>query len=259
MSVNLIDSSDITVSQTNDDISLNLVDRLDMFNDTSGSTWQDMMKNKIDYCIDNIDTTRQNVETFINGGWSGANFGFGIFSKIGTTYQLIWFSSNATYYCRKLGDTYQYTDICSGSKDIITMELTGSQSFGSAYTKLNLSAGTTIGTKLSVSSNQVKIGSGVNHIKVSATLGYNYASAGMRYLRITKNFDTSSIDTTSIALQQTYENSTNHVGTIAITDVVVPVSEGDLIAMYVYGLSGDSARYTNSGMIQTNMTVEVVD
>ena len=146
------------------------------------------------------------------------------------------------------------------AKNMIMMQLTGTQSFGGAYTKLNLSAGTTIGTKLSVSSNQVRIGSGVNHIKVSGTFGYNYASAGMRYLRITKNWNASSIDATTIALQQKYENNTNHVGTLAITDVVIPVSEGDLIGMYVYGLSGDSVRYTPaSGMIQTNMTVEVVD
>ena len=111
MSVNLINSSDITVQQTNDDISLNLVDRLDMFNDTSGSNWQDMMKNKIDYCISNIDASKTSLETFINGGWSGVNFGFGIFSKIGTTYQLVWTSSDATYYCRKLGNgNYVYKD-----------------------------------------------------------------------------------------------------------------------------------------------------
>lgn len=85
---------------------------LDLFNDTSGSTWQDMMKNKLDYCVANINTTKTNIETFINGGWSGANFGFGIFSKIGTVYQLVWYSSNATYYCRKMGNgTYQYTDM----------------------------------------------------------------------------------------------------------------------------------------------------
>jgi len=145
------------------------------------------------------------------------------------------------------------------AKNLITMQLTGSQSFGNAYTKLNLSARTTIGTKLSVSSNQVKIGAGINHIKVSGTFGYNYTSAGMRYLRITKNWNASSIDATTIALQQKYENNTNHVGTIAITDVVIPVSEGDLIGMYVYGLSGDSVRYTVNGMIQTNMTIEVID
>lgn len=203
MSVNLINSSDITVSQTNNDIELNVNDSV--------------------------------VEAFT-----------GELSNLNTTDK-----SNLVSAINEIGS--------GGSKNIIMMQLTGAQSFGGAYTKLNLSAGTTIGTKLSVSSNQVKIGSGVNHIKVSATLGYNYASAGMRYLRITKNWNASSIDTTSIALQQTYENSTNHVGTLAITDVVVPVSEGDLIAMYVYGLSGDSARYTNGVMIQTNMTVEVVD
>ena len=110
--VNLVDSNDIKVSQNNSNISLNLVDRLDMANDTSGSTWQDMMKNKLDYCIANINTTKENVETFINGGWSGVNYGFGIFSKLGDTYQLIWTSSEAMYYCRRLSNnTYQYTNI----------------------------------------------------------------------------------------------------------------------------------------------------
>ena len=203
MSVNLIDSSDIKVQQTNDDIELKVNDSVvEAFTgDLTNLTTTD--KSSLVGAINEINT--------VNG------------------------------------------------KNMIMMQLTGAQSFSNAYTKLNLSAGTTFGTKLSVSSNQVKIGSGVNHIKVSATFGYNYTSAGMRYLRITKNWNASSIDTTSIAMQQTYENSTNHVGTIAITDVVVPVSEGDLIAMYVYGLSGDSARYTTSGMIQTNMTIEVVD
>ena len=112
MSVNLINSSDITVQQTNDDISLNLVDRLDMIDDTSGSNWQDMMKNKLDYCINNINTTKTNIETFINGGWYGVNYGFGVFSKLGDTYQLIWTSSNATYYCRKIGNgNYEYKDM----------------------------------------------------------------------------------------------------------------------------------------------------
>ena len=112
MSVNLIDSSDIKVSQNNSDIGLKLVDRLDMIDDTSGANWQDMMKNKIDYCINNINTTKTNVETFINGGWSGVNYGFGIFSKIGNLYQLIWISINDIYYCRKSGDgNYDYRNI----------------------------------------------------------------------------------------------------------------------------------------------------
>ena len=203
MSVNLINSSDITVSQTNNDIELNVNDSV--------------------------------VEAFT-----------GILSNLTTTDK-----SNLVSAINEINTV--------NGKNMIMMQLTGAQSFSNAYTKLNLSAGTTIGTKLSVSSNQVLIGAGVNHIKVSGTFGYNYASAGMRYLRITKNYNANNLDGTTIALQQKYENNTNHVGTIAITDIVIPVNEGDLIGMYVYGLSGDSARQTNGGTMQTNMTVEVVD
>ena len=81
---------------------------LDLFSDTSGSDWQTMMKNKLDYCISNINTSKENMETFINGGWSGINYGFGIFSKIGTTYQLIWHSDYGSYYVRKIGSNYDY-------------------------------------------------------------------------------------------------------------------------------------------------------
>lgn len=111
MSVNLINSSDIEVSQNNSDISLNLVDRLDMINDTSGSNWQDMMKNKLDYCINNINTTKTNIETFINGGWYGRNYGFGVFSKLGAAYQLVWYSTDGIYFCRNVSGTYEYRSI----------------------------------------------------------------------------------------------------------------------------------------------------
>lgn len=104
-------NGDLYLANDNGEDKINLQSSLNMFNDTSGSYWQDMMKNKLDYCIDTIDTNRNNAETFINGGWYGVNYGFGIFSKIGNTYQLVWFSSNATYYCRKIGNNYDYTNI----------------------------------------------------------------------------------------------------------------------------------------------------
>lgn len=85
--------------------------KLDMIDDTSGSNWQDMMKNKIDYCISNIDTSKTNIETFINGGWYGVNFGFGIFSKTGNTYQLVWYSTDGIYYCRNVAGNYDYRNI----------------------------------------------------------------------------------------------------------------------------------------------------
>lgn len=252
-------NGELYLANDNGEERVNLQSSLNMFNDTSGSTWQNMMKNKIDYCISTIDTNRYNVETFINGGWNGVNYGFGAFSKIGTTYQLVWVSSSNTYYCRKLGNgNYDYKDM-SNEKNIIMMQLTSSQSFSNAYAKLNLSARTTIGTKLSVSSNQVKIGSGVNHIKVSGTFVFTKGSTGVKYMRITKNFNTNNIDGTTITLQMRNEPNTG-VSQLSASEIICNVNEGDLIGMYVYGGNGDSARETvSSNMLQTYMTVEVVD
>lgn len=79
---------------------------LDLFNDTSGSTLKEMMKNKIDYCINNVGTNKSNFQVFINGGWSGRMFGFGLFSKIGSFYQLTWTCEQGTYYIMKNGSNY---------------------------------------------------------------------------------------------------------------------------------------------------------
>lgn len=81
---------------------------LDLFNDTTGADWKEMMKNKLDYCIANIETSSNYKMSFINGGWSGNNYGFGLFSKINGIYQLVWFSNTVIRYCRKSSGTYTY-------------------------------------------------------------------------------------------------------------------------------------------------------
>lgn len=83
---------------------------LDLFNDTSGNTWQEMMKNKIDYCIANINTSKTYAMAFINGGWQGVDFGFGIYSKIGTMNQLVFYTFSNIYHCRydSLTGNYAY-------------------------------------------------------------------------------------------------------------------------------------------------------
>lgn len=78
----------------------------DTFNDTSGTDWQDMIKNKIDSAISNYNSSKTNTNGFIGGGWQGVNYGFGIYSKAGNQHMLIWFSSNHIYYCRKDGNNY---------------------------------------------------------------------------------------------------------------------------------------------------------
>lgn len=120
-------SGDITL--TSGDLYSNAID---MYNDTSGTDWKTLLKNKLDYCVDNINTSKTNAQVFINGGWSGVMYGFGIFSKInisgiGTTYQLMWISQDGIYYCIKssagvytykkqpLGDTYSRTETLIGT------------------------------------------------------------------------------------------------------------------------------------------------
>ena len=104
-------NGNLYLADENGEERINLQSSLNMFNDTSGSNWQDMMKNKLDYCISTIDTNRYNVQTFINGGWNEVNYGFGVFSKIGNTYQLVWFSSENIYYCRNMAGTYDYRNL----------------------------------------------------------------------------------------------------------------------------------------------------
>ena len=81
-----------------------------LFNDTPGSDWKTMLNNKLEYCINNIHTNENNYMQFINGGWSGVNYGHGIFSKIGSVYQLSWLSSFGIYYVRKINDSYTYSN-----------------------------------------------------------------------------------------------------------------------------------------------------
>ena len=77
------------------------------YNDTSGSSWKEMMKNKLDYCINNIDLPATG-ETFINGGWSGQEYGTGLYSKLSGAYILVWFSMKGNYLVRKFNNNYTY-------------------------------------------------------------------------------------------------------------------------------------------------------
>lgn len=141
----------------------------------------------------------------------------------------------------------------------IVMHLPSSQSFSNSYTKLNLTTYISSGTRLAESSGQVVIGSGVRRIKVSGTFAFSKGAAGDKYMRITKNYNASNIDGTTITMQLRREPNTG-VSQLVASEIICNVTEGDLIGMYVYGGSGDTARQTLSNdMLQTYMKVEVID
>lgn len=121
---------------------------LDMFQDTIGTNWQDMMKNKIDYCIANINTNKSIFETFINGGWAGVVYGFGFFSKIGNFYQLLWFSNRGTYYCNYNGINYEYK-ILNGNNYQTNEQVAGSWIDGKTiYRKVIIVTGNSNNTQI---------------------------------------------------------------------------------------------------------------
>ena len=79
---------------------------VDMFDDTSGSDWKEMLRNKIAYCKPKF--TRQNQSILLNGGWLNHNFGFAICTRIGTQYQIVWLCISGICYCRYDGSQYYY-------------------------------------------------------------------------------------------------------------------------------------------------------
>ena len=104
-----VNATNLNTIQTNTENAINI---FDLYNDTSGSDWQTMMKNKIDYCIANMDNSKTNTTAFINGGWSTVNYGTGICSKIGSNYILFWYAKFQTpeiYFCRFDGTNYEYS------------------------------------------------------------------------------------------------------------------------------------------------------
>ena len=232
---------------------INLQSSLNMFSDTSGSTWQDMMKNKLDYCIDNIDTTRQNAETFINGGWQGKNYGCGIFSKIGTTSQLVWFSQYEVYYCRKLGNgTYDYVEYYK-DKDVIVCGINSNQSMtGTSDVKVNMDTQRIkIGSRLTLdtTNKRITIGKDVHHVMVSGQVVCSaVTSNGLRRLNARKNG-------TQFARSMVYYTQ-NFDGTINLTPRLVEVQEGDYIDFGMWN-AGNTTVYAND--VDTYFVVEKVD
>lgn len=108
-----------SIKLKNDILLESVFPKLDTYNDTAGDSFCNMMKNKIDYCIQNI-KLKTNGMTFINGGYRGHQFGLGLFSKSQISgnnyyYQLVWFTHNRICYCNKNGNDYSYKKIDFGN------------------------------------------------------------------------------------------------------------------------------------------------
>lgn len=144
------------------------------------------------------------------------------------------------------------------SKAAMTIALSANTVLGAVntYTKIpfDKSVLSTSG-RLTLSSNAIRIGKNIQHIKVSGQVLVSPGSTnGLRHIRIQK---VSGGTTTSVAWDTVYVTASQHE-LFPVTPVIVSVKEGDMLQMVFY--TGNSSDSISSGSAangwQTYMTVE---
>jgi hypothetical protein len=85
-----------------------LTEKLDYFNDTSGTDVKELLRNKISQVQTQLNGVGNGM-MFLNGGWAGVNYCFGIGSKVGVVIQVICFFNDNIFYARYDGGGYSYT------------------------------------------------------------------------------------------------------------------------------------------------------
>ncbi len=137
----------------------------------------------------------------------------------------------------------------------ITVGLSANTTFNitSAWSYANVTFNKTIrnfGTKLSLSNNGIKIGKGVNHVRVTGSAMLNGIANGDMYIALKHN---------SSVLAESYYRPSNstYYGTITLPNQIISVTEGDMIYMS-YG-AGATGSLKIAGSNYTTFTVEVID
>lgn len=144
------------------------------------------------------------------------------------------------------------------SKAVMTVALSANSVLGAVntYTKIPFDKNVlSTDGRLTLSSNAIRIGENIQHIKVSGQVLVSPASTdGLRHVRIQK---VSGSTTTSVAWNTLYFTASRH-NLHALTPIVVSVKEGDLLQMVFYtGNASDSiSSGTATNGYQTYLTVE---
>jgi hypothetical protein len=144
------------------------------------------------------------------------------------------------------------------SKAAMTVALSANTVLGAVntYTKIPFNKAVLSTTdRLTLSSNAIRIGSNIQHVKVSGqTLVSPGNTAGLRHIRIQK---VSGGTTSSVAWVTVYVTASQHE-MFPVTPVIVSVKEGDLLQVVFY--TGNASDSISSGSTangwQTYLTVE---
>jgi hypothetical protein len=144
------------------------------------------------------------------------------------------------------------TDICKITLQAENQTLTSPSDYGTVKIPLTVYYITT--SKLSVSSNQITIGAGVHHIKVSAQVIQDQNSdLGLRGISVRKNNSTELI----CNYWSAYANNEFH--TYSIPESYFDVQEGDVLGLYFYSNNNASTTRIRKYGQSTFLQVEVID
>lgn len=151
-----------------------------------------------------------------------------------------------------------YSILAKGTKAAMTIALTANSVLGkvNTYTKIPFDKSVlSTNERLTLSSNAIRIGAGIQHIKVNGQVLVSPGSTdGLRHVRIQK---VSGATTTSVAWSTLYFTGSRHLAHV-MTPLIVSVKEGDLLQMVFYtGNANDSiSSGTAANGWQTYLTVE---
>lgn len=109
-----------------------------------------------------------------------------------------------------------------------------------------------IGSKLTLSNNQIVIGAGVSKVKVSYVLDIKAQASASNvniYLRL---------NSTAISQEVASFNAVGHTEDISYIPRLIDVSEGDKIDLGIYGTAGNLVQHGYDSIVRSIITVEVV-
>ena len=141
------------------------------------------------------------------------------------------------------------------NKNILTAFLTSQQTTSQTFEKINLDSKVSVGDKLTLNDNGIKIGAGVTKVKVSAGISVTWNSPVSNdfNLYITKNGAT---DSNIVIKINGAKPSTSYGGSVILSEQLIEVQENDVLYLCLYGTVNSLIYAFNSS---TYMTVEVVE
>lgn len=138
---------------------------------------------------------------------------------------------------------------------LMCLEMSKEQIFSAqTYAKVEFDVVTKIGDKLIFEDNGVKIGAGIEYIKVSVIVNPKSSKIGNAYVRVIKNFDGTLKNTVSWIFDKVATDW--GVKCLILPPKLLKVQEGDVISLFVYTEGSGSVGPGNGA--ETSITVEVV-